>query len=66
MSEKQNCDLHYPCRAKKADAVKQAMIDVMEPVKKCVKTITYDNGKEFVGHTAVNKALKCKSYFATP
>ncbi len=58
--------LALPLRSKKADAVKQAMIDVMEPLEKCVKTITYDHGKEFVGHTAVNKALKCESYFATP
>ena len=38
----------------------------MKLIKKFVKTITYDNGKEFVGHTAVNMALQCKSYFATP
>ena len=31
-----------------------------------VKTITYDNGKEFVEHEAIAKALACESYFATP
>ncbi|WP_067521279.1 IS30 family transposase, partial [Endozoicomonas ascidiicola] len=30
------------------------------------KTITYDNGKEFVQHEEVDKALKCDSYFAAP
>jgi len=58
--------LAAPLQSKKANTVKQAMIEVMKPIKKFVKTITYDNGKEFVGHTAVNMALNCKSYFATP
>lgn len=31
-----------------------------------VKTITYDNGKEFSAHLAVNEALGCTSYFARP
>ncbi|OED44460.1 transposase, partial [Endozoicomonas sp. (ex Bugula neritina AB1)] len=30
------------------------------------KTITYDNGKEFVEHEAVAKTLDCDSYFAAP
>jgi IS30 family transposase len=58
--------LAVPLKNKKADAVQQAMIKVMQPLKAFVKTITYDNGKEFVGHTSVNKALQCQSYFATP
>ena len=58
--------LAVPLPGKKAKAVKQAMIDVLKPLKKFVKTITYDNGKEFVQHEAVAKALKCDSYFAAP
>ena len=34
------------------------------PPEKFVKTITYDNGKEFVQHEEVAKALKCDSRFA--
>ncbi len=58
--------LAVPLPGKKAKAVKQAMIDVLKPLKKFVKTITYDNGKEFVQHEAVAKALSCNSYFAAP
>ncbi|SMN17475.1 Mobile element protein [uncultured Candidatus Thioglobus sp.] len=31
-----------------------------------MRSITYDNGKEFVGHEQVNTAIDCKSYFAKP
>ncbi len=31
-----------------------------------VKTITYDNGKEFVHHQEIDKALDCDAYFAKP
>ncbi|WP_067522631.1 IS30 family transposase [Endozoicomonas ascidiicola] len=58
--------LAVPLPGKKAKAVKQAMIGVLKPLKKFVKTITYDNGKEFVQHEEVAKALKCDSYFAAP
>ncbi len=51
---------------KKALGVKGAMIDLLEPIKQFVKTITYDNGKEFTEHEAVASALDCDSYFATP
>ena len=56
--------LAVPMPGKKAKAVKQAMIGALKPLKKFVKTITYDNGKEFVQHEEIAKALKCDSYFA--
>jgi IS30 family transposase len=31
-----------------------------------VRTLTYDNGKEFAEHAAVDKALGSTSYFADP
>ena len=55
-----------PLPGKKAKAVKQAMVSSLKPLKKFVKTITYDNGKEFVEHEAVARALSCDSYFAAP
>ena len=58
--------LAVPLPGKKAKAVKQAMIGALKPLRKFVKTITYDNGKEFVEHEAIAKALACESYFATP
>ena len=58
--------LAVPLPGKKAQAVKHAVIDVLKPLKRFVKTITYDNGKEFVQHEEINKALSCDSYFAVP
>lgn len=43
-----------------------AIIKLLEPVKDLVRSIAYDNGKEFAGDEDVNKAIKCKSYFAKP
>ena len=58
--------LAVPLPGKKAKAVKQVMIGVLKPLEKYVKAIKYDNGKEFVQHEEVAKALKCDSYFASP
>ena len=58
--------LAVPLPGKKAEAVKQAMISALNPLKKFVKTITYDNGKEFVQHESIANALSCDSYFAAP
>lgn len=58
--------LAAPLKSKKAEGVKNAMTALLKPIKRFVKTITYDNGKEFVEHEAVAKALGCDSYFATP
>jgi IS30 family transposase len=31
-----------------------------------IKTITFDNGKEFSGHKALTQSLECDIYFAHP
>lgn len=51
-------------KQKTKDLVAEEIIRMLEDMK--VHTITYDNGREFCGHTYVNKALGCRSYFATP
>ena len=58
--------LAAPLPGKKARSVKEAMIDQLKPIKAFVKTLTYDNGKEFAEHESVAKALSCESYFAKP
>lgn len=58
--------LAAPLPGKKARDVKKAMIKLLKPLKKFIRTITYDNGKEFAEHKAVAKALMCNSYFAKP
>ena len=49
-----------------ADLTSQAITDLLSDFKAVVHTITYDNGREFNGHQAINQALGCDSYFAKP
>jgi IS30 family transposase len=51
---------------KTSDMVSQAIIAGLTPLAHRVKTVTYDNGKEFADHAAVDKALGSTAYFADP
>ncbi len=51
---------------KSAQQVKDAILRGLQPLDFLVKTITYDNGKEFAFHQQVNQELDTKSYFAHP
>jgi len=51
---------------KTSEAVTQEIIDMTAGIYGLIKTITYDNGREFSGHQEINEALNCKSYFAKP
>jgi IS30 family transposase len=42
------------------------MHDVTDLPKKVVKTITFDNGKEFAAHAALAKKFQANIYFARP
>lgn len=43
-----------------------AIITQPAPVAPLVKTITFDNGKEFTEHQRIDAALKSTTYFADP
>lgn len=58
--------LAAPLASKKAQGVKDAMIELLQPIRTFVKTITFDNGKEFTMHEQVAKQLQCATYFAKP
>lgn len=58
--------LSFPLTHKKSKAVKEAIVMLLSPFQNWVKTITFDNGREFVGHMKAAAALKCKTYFAKP
>jgi IS30 family transposase len=58
--------LAFPLSGKKAQPVVEAAITLLQGIKSVVKTITFDNGKEFSFHEKIAKALNCKTYFATP
>jgi len=49
-----------------ASNVKNALIELLGPIKDQVKTITGDNGREFSEHYAISKSLDCQFYFCHP
>ena len=51
---------------KTAQLVSEACIELLKPYQTMVKTITFDNGKEFAKHAAIDTALGSTSYFADP
>lgn len=51
---------------KTAEAVKNTLLEALTPLAAWVKTLTYDNGKEFALHEGIAKALNAKGYFAHP
>jgi len=53
-------------KSKHADVVTEAIIELLQPIKHLVHTITADNGKEFSYHEEVTKALNIKFYFCDP
>jgi len=58
--------LAAPLKRKKAQELNDAMVKLLKPVKQFVKTITYDNGKEFTLHEAVAESISCDTFFAKP
>ena len=58
--------LAYPLEGKKAHCVVEAMVLLLNPIKNFVKTITFDNGKEFTLHEKIAQSLECDTYFAKP
>jgi IS30 family transposase len=51
---------------RKAETVKQTIIDLLQPFMDQTITITCDNGKEFTEHIAIAQALNADVYFAHP
>jgi IS30 family transposase len=51
---------------KTSDLVSSAIITQLNPVAPLVKTLTFDNGKEFAEHRRIDTALQSTTYFADP
>jgi len=51
---------------KTSDLVSRAIVEGLQPFANRVKTLTYDNGKEFAAHIQIDQALNSTSYFARP
>jgi IS30 family transposase len=52
--------------SRSARVVSQAIIRLLRPFKERVKTLTFDNGSEFVKHETIAQALEAATYFAHP
>ena len=53
-------------KRKTARETTRALIRLLRPHKDAVKTITFDNGREFPWHRKVAQALDCETFFARP
>ncbi len=51
---------------KTSDQVSAAIIKRLKPLASRVMTITYESGKEFAGHKAIDQSLGSTAYFADP
>lgn len=51
---------------KTSEQVSTAIIKRLKPIASRVKTITFDNGKEFAGHRQIDQSLGSTAYFADP
>jgi len=51
---------------KSSESVTQTILSIVEGYHDQIKTITYDNGKEFAGHEVIAKHSESKAYFAHP
>ena len=46
--------------------VTKTIITMLKPFKNVIRTITFDNGKEFAGHSEIAKRLEVQTCFAKP
>jgi IS30 family transposase len=51
---------------KTSELVSSAIVDKLQPLAARVKTLTFDNGKEFAGHAHIDEQLQSTAYFARP
>lgn len=58
--------LALPVGSKKSKEVTDAITQLFKPILRFVKTITFDNGKEFASHEKIAKAIQCDTFFAKP
>lgn len=59
-------ELAASVRRKATHETAAALVGMLNPLAKWVRTITCDNGREFSDHMDVASALGCDGYFARP
>ena len=58
--------LALPQIGKFAKETQESIVELLKPLREFVKTITFDNGKEFAKHIDIATRLECDTYFAKP
>ena len=58
--------LAMPTGTKTARSVTDAIKHLFSPIQAVIKTVTFDNGKEFAYHKEIASTLGCDTYFAKP
>ena len=58
--------LAAPLPRRKAVYTTDAINALLNPIKDFVKTITFDNGKEFTQHQKIARTIDCETFFAKP
>jgi len=58
--------LAMPTGTKAARSVTDAIKLLFTPIQAFIKTVTFDNGKEFAYHKEIASTLNCETYFAKP
>ena len=66
VERKSRLTLLYKVSAKTEQEVSTALISRLQEVAGCIKTITFDNGLEFSGHSKVAAATGADIYFCRP
>lgn len=56
--------LAAPLSKKRSTLTQAAISTLLAPIQEYVKTITFDNGKEFTTHEMIASKLSCDTYFA--
>ncbi len=51
---------------KTSDLASSAITNKLKPLDPLVKTMTFDNGKDYDEHARIDTALKSMTYFAAP
>jgi IS30 family transposase len=51
---------------KTCELVASAIVNKLQPLAARVKTLTFDNGKEFAGNAYIDQQLQSTAYFARP
>lgn len=58
--------LAMPTGTKAARSVTDAIKSLFTPIEEFIKTVTFDNGKEFAYHKEIATSVNCQTYFAKP